>query len=230
MGAIGGGPVRGAVESVRARIAAACARVARRPEEVTLVAVTKTVGADRLAELAACGVRDVGENRPLDALEKAPLAPPGLTWHLIGHLQTNKARRAVGLFRVIHSLDSWRLAQVLQGELERADLRMEAFVEIHSGEVGKSGLPPGELEGFLARAAGLDRLRWAGLMTMAPWSEDPEASRPVFRALRELLGRARKGAPHLGGGLSMGMSGDFEVAIEEGATHVRVGRALFPPA
>jgi pyridoxal phosphate enzyme (YggS family) len=214
------------IEETRRRIAAACARAGRDPSGVRLVAVTKTVGAGVFPQLLAAGVPDVGENRVQDALAKAAGAPPGLRWHLIGHLQTNKARRAVTLFRTIHSVDSLRLAAVLQEEAVRAKVDLDAFVEINSGESQKSGIPAPDAEDFLAAASAFDRLRWVGLMTMAPLAPDPEASRPFFRALRQLRDRLRARVSTLEG-LSMGMTQDFEVAVEEGATHVRVGRALF---
>lgn len=214
------------VARVRERAAAAALRAGRDPAAVTLVAVTKTVGAGVFPALLAAGVRDVGENRALAAVEKAAGAPQGLRWHLIGHLQTNKARKAASLFDVIHSVDSGRLASVLDAELERAGRTMDAFVEVNSGEEQKGGLRAGELGAFWESVRNLKRLRWAGLMTMAPMLEDPEAARPHFRRLRELRDEWRGRVEGLAG-LSMGMSGDFEVAVEEGATHVRVGRALF---
>lgn len=210
-------------------MAAAALRARRDPAGITLVAVTKTVGAGVFPALLAAGVRDVGENRAVAAVEKAAHAPPGLRWHLIGHLQTNKARKAAALFDVIHSVDSARLASALDAELERAGRSMDAFVEVNSGEAQKGGLRAGDLAAFWEEVRELKRLRWAGLMTMAPLLEDPEGARPHFRRLRELRDEWRGRVNGLEG-LSMGMSGDFEVAVEEGATHVRVGRLLFEGA
>ncbi|MCE9582439.1 MAG: YggS family pyridoxal phosphate-dependent enzyme [Planctomycetes bacterium] len=224
----------GNVETVRARIAAAARRAGRAPGDVSLVAITKSRGAEVFPALLAAGVADVGENRVIDAVEKALESPPGLRWHLVGHLQTNKVRKALGLFRTIHSVDSLRLARVINEEsaptgTERdrhAGDPVAAFIEIHSGESQKSGLPANELPEFLKAARTLDRIKWIGLMTMAPYAEDGEASRPHFRKLRELREFAR-GEISTIQGLSMGMTNDFEIAVEEGATHVRVGRALF---
>lgn len=219
--------VAGNVRRVRERIAAAAARAGRDAAGVTLVAVTKSVGRWAFPALAAAGVRDIGENRVQDATAKAAGAPVGLRWHLLGHLQTNKARKAVELFPVVHSVDSARLALALERECERAGREVEAFVEVNSGEVQKAGLREAELEGFWREVSALKRVRWVGLMTMAPFSEDPEPSRPHFRRLRALRDEWRERSVTSLTGLSMGMSGDFEVAVEEGATHVRVGRALF---
>lgn len=219
--------VAGNVQRVRVRIASAAARSGRDAGAVTLVAVTKSVGAEVFPALHAAGICDVGENRVLDAAEKAAHAPAGLRWHLLGHLQTNKVRKAVELFPVIHSVDSERLAIALDKECAKTGRRIEAFVELNSGENQKSGLHPGELDGFWKGVLPLQHIQWIGLMTMAPFSNDPESSRPHFRRLREIAEEwRRREIPSLSG-LSMGMSGDFEVAVEEGATHVRVGRALF---
>ena len=211
---------------VRARIVAAAGRAGRETSGVTLIAVTKSVGAQVFDHLVTLGVPDIGESRVQTAEGKAKGAPPELRWHLLGHLQTNKVRKAVRLFSSIHSVDSLRLARALQAECERADTTTTAFVEINSGEAQKSGMEPGELPGFLREVRALDRIRWTGLMTMAPVSEEPEDSRPHFALLRELRERGRELVPTLAG-LSMGMSQDFEVAVEEGATHVRLGRVLF---
>ena len=212
--------------AIRGEIAAAAHRAGRDPSGIVLVAVTKTVGPEAYASLLDLGIPDVGENRVLEALEKSRGAPAGLRWHLLGHLQTNKVRKAVSLFSTIHSVDSLKVAIALQQEAVRAEKHLEAFVEINSGEAQKSGLDAGELAGFLREAAALDRLRWRGLMTMAPLAEDPEASRPHFRRLRNLLEEGCRILPGLTC-LSMGMSRDFRVAVEEGATHLRIGTALF---
>jgi hypothetical protein len=217
------GRIRANVAAVRARIAAACARAGRPADSVTLVAVTKTETADAYAVLLEAGVRDVAENRIQEAERKLGKAPPEVRRHLVGHLQTNKVRRAVGLFDVVHSVDSERLALALSEQAARAGRSLDVFVEINSGEKQKQGLTPEELPPFLGRVASLPALRWLGLMTMAPLSGDPEDARPYFRTLASL---ARAAGPSLAA-LSMGMSNDFEVAVEEGATHVRIGRALF---
>ncbi len=212
---------------VRARIERACARAGRSPSEVVLLPVTKTVGPEAIRALHALGVLDVGENRVLDAVEKAATCPKGFSWHMIGHLQTNKARKAVGLFRTFHSVDSARLAELLEAEAARIDASLDIYLEVNvSGEASKQGLRPEEVLPLARQVASLPRLTLRGLMTMAPIANDAQHARPVFRALREV--RDRLAAEGIGArGLSMGMSQDYPVAIEEGATVVRVGTALF---
>jgi pyridoxal phosphate enzyme (YggS family) len=219
---------RAARERVLGRIADACGRVGRDPAEVTLVAVTKTVGVDRVRAAVAAGLTILGENRVQEGVSKAPLVE-GAQWHLIGPLQSNKARRALETFDVIQTVDSAELA----GRLGRlADERHAAtpypvLLQVNvDADPAKSGLRPDELEGTADRwtASGLE-LR--GLMTVGRLVDDAQAARPTFVALRALSERLRARWPELGPELSMGMSDDFEVAIEEGATIVRVGRALF---
>jgi pyridoxal phosphate enzyme (YggS family) len=205
----------------RARIAAACERAGRQPGEVTLIGVSKTVSADAIAEAVAAGLEDLGENRVQEAAEKIEaLSLRGITprWHLIGHLQSNKAKTAANLFAIIHSVDSFRLAQ----ELSRRAGRTAILLEVNAAqEASKFGFAPTEVAPALSSIAALPHLDVQGLMTVAPLSDDPEAVRPVFRELRRL--RDALGLREL----SMGMTNDFEVAIEEGATMVRVGRAIF---
>jgi pyridoxal phosphate enzyme, YggS family len=218
------------LQHIRERIAAACARAGRSPDEVSLVAVTKMVTPAEVAELYGLGVRDFGENRVADGLErKNALAAPDSRWHLIGHLQRNKAAQALaGGFTRIHSVESGKLLDVLDAECGKLGIRAEILLEVNvSGEESKYGLAPDGLPAMAEKAEGLAHLDLSGLMTMAPFTDNPEDTRPVFRRLAELrretevrLGRT---LPHL----SMGMTGDFEVAVEEGATLVRVGTALF---
>ena len=228
------------LENVRRRIAEAAARAGRSPEDVALVAVTKRRSPEQIRSLVAAGQRVLGENRVQEALEKIALfetealeAPGGaapLEWHLIGHLQTNKAKIIVGKTALVHGVDSARLALALQHAAEARDATVDFLLQLNvSGEESKFGLTPEEADGVVRELAPLDRLRCRGLMTMAPWESDPEATRPVFRALREVFERLRdEGHSHLDlRHLSMGMSNDFEVAVEEGATLVRVGTALF---
>lgn len=213
---------------VQQRLAAACARAGRDPAQVTLVAVSKTHPAAAVAELAALGVRDFGESRVQEAKAKIPDCPGHLRWHLIGHLQTNKARDAVALFDLVHSVDSLRLAEELQRQADKQARRVRVLLEVNvAGEATKFGWPSDAVLAELAAVNALTRLELHGLMGMAPWSPDPERARPVFRRLRELRAECeqRLGAPLPV--LSMGMSGDFEVAVEEGSTLVRVGTALF---
>lgn len=217
--------VQTSLERVRGRIRQACQRVKRDPDSVSLVCVTKGVSPERIEEALACGVRDIGENRVQEALSKHPKIRPGIRWHLIGHLQRNKAKAAVELFDVIHSADSLEIIQALEKQAQKA---LEVLVEVNVSEEGtKYGCKPEETEPLAEALLACKRLHFSGLMTMAPYSQDPESSRPVFRRLREI--RDRLGRRFSAGDLhlSMGMSQDFEVAVEEGATFVRVGTAIF---
>jgi len=214
--------LRDRLEEVRGRIAHAAARAGRRADEITLVAVTKIFPASSIEEAYAAGLRDFGENYVQEFERKHPLVQglDGARFHLIGHLQSNKARRAAEIFQVIETVDSVRLAQ----RLNEAGRPLDVMLEVKLAEEdAKSGAAPGEIASLIGAVAGCPNLRLTGLMTMPPWSDDPEASRPYFRRLRELA--EGHGLRHL----SMGMSHDLEVAIEEGSTEVRVGTALFGP-
>ena len=224
---MGGGPAA-ALEDVHRRIASACSRAGRDPASVALVAVSKTFAADRVRELLACGHDLFGENRVQEALEKIPRVGPGARWHLVGHLQSNKARHAVGTFELIHSVDGLDLARELSRRAAARGTVQPVLVQVNlSREATKSGAGEDAALPLLKAAAALPGLEVRGLMTIPPPVEDPEASRPWFALLRDLRDRveARLGLelPEL----SMGMSDDFEVAVEEGATLVRIGRALF---
>lgn len=200
---------------------AACARAGRRRDEVTLVAVTKVFPASAIVEAYALGLREFGENYVQEFETKFPQLPPlpGARFHLIGHLQSNKSRRAAELFHTIQTVDSPKLARRLE---EQAEGSLDIFLEVKlSGEEAKHGAAAEELPALIEAVSACPKLRLRGLMTMPPWTEDPEPSRPYFQQLRCLAER------HSLRELSMGMSNDFEVAIEEGATHVRVGTALF---
>ncbi len=218
------------IASVRTRIAAACGRAGRDPSSVTIVSVSKGIDLARIRESLRAGLPDIGENRIPEALEKyRELAgrAPRPVWHMIGHLQRNKAREAVRIFDLIHSVDSVRLAEELDRQAAKQGKVQEILIEVNiSGEESKYGIAPGELDGLLDAFGGLEHVRARGLMCMAPFSEDPEDARPFFRALRELRDARRGRWPGLEE-LSMGMSGDFETAVEEGATLVRIGRAIF---
>ncbi len=199
-------------------------RHGRRSEAITLVAVTKGVELSRLREVVVCGIRDLGENRVQEALPKIDAVGRAVRWHLIGHLQRNKVRTAVANFELIQSLDSHRLAVALNDAAARpVDVLLQVNV---AGEPQKFGVSPEAASTMVAEVGALPRIRIIGLMTIAPQAEDPEMVRPVFRRLRELRDTMREAAPDLAE-LSMGMSDDFEVAIEEGATIVRIGRAIF---
>ncbi|MDR1613744.1 MAG: YggS family pyridoxal phosphate-dependent enzyme [Planctomycetota bacterium] len=217
------------LQSVRDRIAAACDRADRDPGGVTLVAVTKTVGGDEIRRLYDLGVRDFGENRVQEGLDHAALlGQADARWHFIGHLQRNKAAAALAMFRRIHSVESPKLINVLDKECGILGYRAEIMLEVNvSREESKYGIAPGGAVELTEKALSADNLSLFGLMTMAPFTADPETVRPVFRGLRELRDRLADRFPVAPLELSMGMSGDFEVAIEEGATIVRVGGALF---
>lgn len=211
---------------LRRKIAAAARRGGRDPEAIRLVAVTKTVGLNEIARAAALGLHDFGENRVQEAREKIR-AHPHLAWHFIGHLQSNKAREVARHYALIHSVDRLSLAKALQKQAGQFDWMVEILVQVNvSGEKSKHGLPPGDLPALLSALQALPRLKVRGLMTMAPHEADPEKTRPVFRALRELRDRCVQPGLDLTE-LSMGMSNDFPVAIEEGATMIRVGSTLF---
>lgn len=214
--------IRERLEQVEARIEAALRRAGRKRDEVTLVAITKTFPAGVIREAYECGLRDFGENYVQEfeakAAELADLNEA--RFHFVGHLQSNKARRAAELFQVIQTVDTVRLARRLQ----EAGKPLEVMLEVKlSPEESKSGAAPEELPALIEAVRAMPNLRLGGLMTMPPWSDDPEESRPYFQRLRSLA------EAHGLRGLSMGMSHDFEVAIEEGATHIRVGSALFGP-
>ena len=222
------------LEAVRHRIAAACQRAGREPGSVTLVAVTKTQPPEVVADASKAGLILFGENKVQEAKAKIPLCPGHLRWHMIGHLQTNKCRDAVALFQMIESVDSLRLAEEIAQRADQAAKTIPILLEVNAvGEASKFGYQPEQLLVELPQLNALPRIEVHGLMTVPPWTSDPEKVRPVFRQMRELKARCEQilGAPlpHL----SMGMTGDFEVAIEEGATMIRVGTALFgarPPA
>jgi pyridoxal phosphate enzyme (YggS family) len=215
--------------AVLASVAEACARVGRAPGEVTLVAVSKTVAASRLSAAVAAGLTLLGENRVQEAESKAPLLP-GARWHLIGPLQSNKARRAVELFDVIESVDSLELARRLDrlagevGPAEGLGVYLQVNVDL---DEAKSGFLPDTLETELPALVELPHLRLLGLMTVGRLVDTAEQSRETFVRLRELSRRLGERLPALGPGLSMGMTDDYAVAVEEGATVIRVGRALF---
>ncbi len=212
------------LEAVRGRIARAAERAGRDPASIRLVAISKTYGPEAVLAAWHAGQRDFGENRVQEAEEKIPaVAAAGArpTWHLVGHLQTNKVRAALRLFDILHSIDSLHLAEAVQ---RRSEAPVPVLIEVNvAGEGSKAGFAPGEVDEALAALRQLSRLEVRGLMTVAPAVTDPEQVRPVFRELAALARR------HALPELSMGMSGDFEVAIEEGATLVRIGTAIFGP-
>ncbi len=216
------------IERVRERLAEACNRAGREANSVPLLAVSKTQPPEVVTEAARIGLSLFGENKVQEAKSKIPLCPGRVNWHMIGHLQSNKAREAIGLFSMIQSVDNLHLAEELNKRAEQASKTMPILLEVNIvGEASKFGYKPDQLLLDLAALNALTRLEIHGLMTVPPWTPVPERVRAVFARLRELKNQCEQqlGAPlpHL----SMGMTGDFEVAIEEGATIVRIGTALF---
>jgi PLP dependent protein len=218
----------GNLDAIQRRIAAACGRCGRDPSSVQLLAVSKGHPPAVIQEALDLGLTHFGESKVQEAKAKIPQCPGRAHWQMIGHLQTNKARDAVQLFELVQSVDSLHLAEELSRRAGQLARTMPVLLEVNiAGEASKFGYQPDTLLAEIEQLNALPRLEIHGLMTMAPWSPHPERSRPVFRGLRELKARceARLGAPLPQ--LSMGMSGDFEPAIEEGATLIRIGTALF---
>jgi pyridoxal phosphate enzyme (YggS family) len=222
--------VKANIERVRSAIAGAALRAGRKASDVRLMAVTKTVNDDRIMEAIGAGVDIIGESYVQEAKRKIEKMGREIDWHLIGYLQSNKAKYAVKLFDMIHSVDRMELAVELDRRAGAVDLATKILVEVNvSGEKTKSGVPYEEALRLVKDISSLDNISIQGLMTMAPWFDNPEDARPYFAALRELrdrivdqnINRAEMRE------LSMGMSGDYEVAVEEGATIVRVGRSIF---
>jgi pyridoxal phosphate enzyme (YggS family) len=218
------------LKRVQERIAAAAKRAGRDPSSVKLVTVTKTIDIEQIRVAVAAGAAVLGENRVQEAREKIERLGNVASWHLIGTLQSNKAKYAVKLFDLVHSVDTLELAKEIDRQAARIGKTQDVLIEVNiAGEASKSGVPLNAAIDLVRDAAGLKHIRIKGLMTMPPYSENPEDSRQHFRKLRELSGSVTKDNVH---GvsmqvLSMGMSGDFEVAVEEGATLVRVGTAIF---
>jgi len=220
------------LDKIRTRIKEASRRVGREPESVVIVAAVKEVSPQLIKEALACGVKVIGENRVQDAQKNRALIGDEAEWHMIGHLQTNKAKKALSIFSMIQSLDSLRLAEEMSEHAKKLGREVDVLVEVNvSGEATKFGVQPGEAVGFIERVAQLERLRVRGLFTIGIFSPNPEDSRTCFRTLREL--RERIEGLGIGGVsmdyLSMGMTDDFEVAVEEGSNMVRIGRGIFGP-
>ena len=218
------------IQTIRETIEAAARRSGRSPSAVRLMAVTKTVDDARIGEAIRAGVEIIGENYVQEARRKIEAVGKSCEWHLIGHLQTNKAKYAVHLFDMIHSVDRMELATELDRRARAAGRVMPILIEVNAaGEETKSGVPLDAAPDLVRSAAALENLEIRGLMTMPPWFDDPEEARPHFRSLRELRDRiAAKAIARVEmRELSMGMTGDYAVAVEEGATIVRVGRGIF---
>ena len=217
------------IDSIRQRIDSAAKRAGRDPLSVKLMAVTKTVEPERIEKALEAGLTLLGENYVQEAKDKIAVIGDTAQWHMIGHLQTNKAKYAVKLFDCVHSVDRLELARELDKRAGQINRRLNVLIEVNSGEQSKSGIDKTQALELVSLVAFLPNLAVRGLMTMAPYSDNPEDSRPYFKALRDL----RDDINHAGitgvsmEELSMGMTDDFEVAIEEGATIIRVGRAIF---
>ena len=218
------------IAKIKQRIAIAAARCGRDPHSIKLMAVTKTVSTDRIFNAVEAGITMLGENYVQEAKEKITAITEPVEWHFIGYLQTNKAKYAVHLFDYIHSVDRWELAKELDKRAVLANHHLNILIEVNvSGEQTKNGIPAAEALSLIKQIAPLPNLTIRGLMTMAPYSDNPENSRPFFKELRKLkneiavqsISRVQMDE------LSMGMTDDFEVAIEEGTTIVRIGRAIF---
>jgi pyridoxal phosphate enzyme (YggS family) len=227
-------PVAQNIADIRERIAAAARRVRHNPKDITLMAVSKTFPPELIRQAYESGLRHFGENRVQEFAEKIQSLGDlqESEWHMIGHLQTNKAAKAAELFTAIDSVDSLRLAQKLNDAAQQLEKTLHVLIEINvGGEAAKSGIAPDspELESLFREAPGLEHLKFRGLMTIPPFFEDPQQARPYFRKLRELRDKisAQKLPKISMDVLSMGMSHDFEIAIEEGSTCVRVGTAIF---
>ncbi|NLJ34388.1 MAG: YggS family pyridoxal phosphate-dependent enzyme [Firmicutes bacterium] len=221
------GDIAERIAQVRQNIAAALARRGGKPGKVTLVAVSKTVPAERINAAIRAGISVIGENRVQEAREKYPDVDP-VKWHFIGHLQRNKVKDVLGPFDLIHSLDRISLAREIQRRAARLNIVVPCLIQVNvAGEKSKFGLAPDDLNAFLWQLVSFPNVRVCGLMTIAPYSTDAERVRPVFRRLYELS----RGEGYPAGVslryLSMGMSGDYEVAVEEGANMVRIGSAIF---
>lgn len=216
------------LESVRSRIEKAAKKSGRKPEDIVLVGISKTFSLPEIKEAIVCGLRDIGENRVQEAERKLPFLS-GARKHFVGHLQGNKARKAVEIFDVIQSVDSLEIAERISDFAIKGGVKMPVLIQIKTDERKQSGVRPKELEVFLRKAAKLGGIRITGLMTIGPEPENPEDLRPVFRQMKKLFDATRaKKIPNVEMRcLSMGMSGDFAIAIEEGANMVRIGRAIF---
>lgn len=218
------------LKALREKIERSAERAGRDPDAIELVVVTKTVGIAEIKEAIDCGVRVIGESRVHEALAKQPEIGRDIQWHMIGHLQSRKAKQAVGLFDMVHSLESMSTAKALQKRCSETGDFLPVLIEVNtSNEEQKYGLSPEAVESFVIEVASMSELRIKGLMTMAAFVPDPEETRPSFRLLRDLAETLKeKNIENASFDiLSMGMSNDFEIAIEEGSTMLRVGSAIF---
>ncbi|MDP3730835.1 MAG: YggS family pyridoxal phosphate-dependent enzyme [Candidatus Omnitrophota bacterium] len=216
------------LKDVTQRISRSCEKSGRSPDDVKLICVTKEAELSQIEEALASGVRNIGENRVQDALVKHNAIGGRAIWHLIGHLQTNKVKDAVRIFSLIHSVDSVRLAKEIDAQAKRIDKVQEILIQVNtSGEESKFGVAPDETLKLFKEVRLYPDISISGLMTIAPEVDDPEKARPCFRKLRELRDELNSILNTQYSILSMGMTNDFEVAVEEGSTMVRIGRAIF---
>ncbi|HQA60767.1 MAG: YggS family pyridoxal phosphate-dependent enzyme [Tepidanaerobacteraceae bacterium] len=218
------------IQQIKKRIEAAAERSGRNPEDIYLIAVTKNFSAELIQEAVDNGIVFLGENRVQEAKSKVDLVKGNIEWHLIGHLQRNKVKTAIDIFTMIQSLDSWRLAEEIQKRAQQADKVIDVLVQVNIGsEETKYGIDPDDTEVFIEKVATLPNLKVRGLMAIAPFKENPEDVRAYFRHLREIFQSIKeKSIENVSMEyLSMGMSNDFEVAIEEGANMVRIGTGIF---
>lgn len=222
--------IQEAVSIVSGKIRAACIRAGRNPKEVTLIAVSKTMPVDAIREGIACGLLDFGENRPQELRDKQAALSEPLRWHMIGALQTNKLKYVVGKTVLIHSVDSLHLAEEIQKLSQKQNVISEVLLEVNiAQETSKHGISPEDLEGLVRKIAGFSHIKIRGLMTVAPYTENPEENRCFFRKMKQLMVDINfKNIDNVYMDvLSMGMTGDYEIAVEEGATMVRVGTGIF---
>ena len=218
------------IELVRERIKAACLRSRRDPKEVTLIAVSKTKPASMIEEASLTGIRDFGENKVQEIMDKYPQLPSDIRWHMIGHLQRNKVKYIVDKVALIHSVDSLRLAETIENEAAKHNVTVPILIEVNvAQEESKFGLKTEEVLSLVESVAALPHINIKGLMTIAPYVEDPEENRGIFRQLKKLsVDIAAKNINNVNMSvLSMGMTGDYQVAVQEGATMVRVGTGIF---
>jgi pyridoxal phosphate enzyme (YggS family) len=213
---------------IKERIKQACNRVGRSPEDVKIVCVTKYADIEQIKQAITSGIQDIGESRVAQAKNRFRVIGSNVRWHMIGHLQTNKAKEAIEIFDYIHSIDNIRIVRELQKYLERAGKNIKAFVQVNvSGESTKSGINVKDTEDFISQCLNFRNINIIGLMTIAPYSENPEYSREYFRMLKQIRDGVRQNVSKSIEELSMGMTQDFEVAIEEGATMIRIGSGIF---
>jgi len=217
------------IQNVNERINQACAKSNRNPEDIKVIAVTKYVDLEKTKEILTFGLKQIGENRAEQGIHKYEAIRDDVVWHFIGNLQTRKAKEIIGKFEYIHSVDRLSLAMEIDKRAKQQNIKVKCFVQVNvSGEESKSGVEPEELIQFIKTITEYDSIEVIGLMTMAPHYDDPELTRPIFRRLKELLDtiNENKVLSYQLTELSMGMSNDFEVAIEEGATFIRLGSVL----